>query len=237
MTKRQCTPEEMQTIHQMEQDQSVSLDPELTMGCQQPYGNSAFAEDNLSASPPTPEGPEGYGTTMEDGTVEWASESPGEEYSSEPEVSAGEPAGPVEFCHQTAGVEKMARYGIQHHWLRTPNKEAGLGASPGESIEYGAQVEITDHSGRGDQETAHCYPAYEQFGHSVDQACVDEKLTTGRELGSYGINNQCQSTVADIAEECRTYNGWAPYPNYATDPDPYQRYSGDTPSGTGGAGH
>ena len=244
--KRVCSSEEMQRLQHLEHEQSTTLDPLLTLGCVQPYGNAAFAQDALSETDTSSEDSLWEGMSTNEG-VEWTYVGPGEvpwseaevdtsePQVSQPERTSTEPQGAVEFCEQTARVKGMRELGIQHHWLRTPNREAGLGPAPGANIEYGADVQITDHSGRGDSEGAHCTPVYQhhRFGHPVDLECVDDKLTPGRDMGQYGFTNQCQSTIADIVAACRAWDD----PDFVTDPDPYERYTGERSSGAGGSGH
>ena len=59
-----CTQQQLNELQYREQRDGVSYDPELEMGCsvEQPYGNSAYAEDTVGAPAPqtTPYKPPKY---------------------------------------------------------------------------------------------------------------------------------------------------------------------------------
>ena len=66
-----CTQQQLNELLYLEQRDGVTHDPELEMGCtaEQPYGNSAYAEDNLKT--PGPNGPTATPYVSPDYEPEW----------------------------------------------------------------------------------------------------------------------------------------------------------------------
>ena len=90
---------------------------------------------------------------------------------------------------------------VDHEWIKTDTKEAGMGGAEGnepgnESGDYpGDPVEVTDHTGRSDQEGAEC-----EVVPNVNEDLVNQQLEIGRDLGTWGVNNHCQSFVDQVLD-------------------------------------
>lgn len=83
---------------------------------------------------------------------------------------------------------------INHEWIKTDTKEAGMGA-PGDTdvgnnmqLPY-SQVEVTDHTGRTDGQC--------RTIDGVDDDKVNKALEIGRPLGLWHPFNQCQTFVRE----------------------------------------
>ncbi len=109
----------------------------------------------------------------------------------------------VELCKRTADLPVARELELQHHWLRTGTKEAGMGAVdegvPGERIDlpFVTQTSVNDHSGQGDRPGSTCTQVP-----NVDEACVNRELELGKRTGRWTPLNQCQSYVSDVLEKC-----------------------------------
>lgn len=99
-------------------------------------------------------------------------------------------------------------FDLQHMWLRTSTKEAGLGQAgggvPGEgdyeianNSPFVTQTEVTDHSGRGNRSGATCRPVS-----NVSVGCVNKMLDVGQRRGGWGPMNQCQTFVGQVLRTC-----------------------------------
>ena len=111
-----------------------------------------------------------------------------------------DPRGPgVQICCRPA--DAMGGY-VDHCWLKTDRKEAGMGGNPNiapgmQSEGYGTPVWINDHS---KDTPTHCTTLK-----NVDEACVNRQLETGKPLGQWiPPFNHCQSFAYGIANSCRT---------------------------------
>ena len=110
-------------------------------------------------------------------------------------VNAIDPWGLAVFnCRRPA---QIAGGMVNHHWIKTDNKEAGMGRADGDGIP-GAQSDspyitptaIRDHSGESNKPGASC-----EVVPWADEKKVDELLQIGQPLGSWSPINQCQSFV------------------------------------------
>jgi RHS repeat-associated protein len=97
---------------------------------------------------------------------------------------------------------KIAGGYINHCWVQTDTKSAGMGADPnilpGEQYEgYGMPVQIIDHS----KDTA----TQSTTINNVNEQCVNDKLKIGKPLGRFlPPFNQCQSFAYGVVNSCRT---------------------------------
>jgi len=105
---------------------------------------------------------------------------------------------------------------VDHCWLKTDKREAGLGhldegqpagqAVPGAGCDspYLAQTQIVDHTSQSQSRSdVKCEEIPD-----VDEACVDDKLWTDRRgygttMGAFSFSNNCQSWVNRVLNECR----------------------------------
>ncbi|MBE3673523.1 hypothetical protein NQU47_17910 [Pseudoalteromonas distincta] len=108
----------------------------------------------------------------------------------------------VQICSQPA----FGFMPIDHQWLRTDTREAGMGPVGGDGNAGnqsgdmpGDHVEVTDHTGRNSQKGASC-----EVVDDVDEDRVNELLQIGRGLGRWGPTNQCQSFVSSVIDSSRT---------------------------------
>jgi RHS repeat-associated protein len=113
----------------------------------------------------------------------------------------------VEVCSSVANIPGNI-FNLQHQWLRTSEKEAGLGQAgggvPGEgeyetanNSPFITQTEITDHSGRGNAPNATCRPVP-----NASVTCVNTQLRIGQQRGRWGPTNQCQTFVRAVIQRC-----------------------------------
>jgi hypothetical protein len=107
------------------------------------------------------------------------------------------------LCRRNAEIPGSSVLKVEHHWLRTSSREAGMGpasgAVPGEA---GSDCPFTptmvnDHTGRGAMPGSICTPLA-----NVSEPCVNEALELGRETGRWTPLNQCQSFVDAIVQQC-----------------------------------
>lgn len=122
----------------------------------------------------------------------------------------------VERCRALSNIGWQRSVGLEHHWARTPEVEAGMGPHPELG---GGQTAITDHSGRGDQAGSVCEEVED-----VDEECVNRMLATpntsssgvsyGRDTGWYAPWNQCQSEIDQVFRACSTNGGPGRYRAY-----------------------
>jgi len=125
---------------------------------------------------------------------------------STPEQSASGHSSPVERCSRVADPP-LGNLGVEHQWLRTDSKEAGMGPANGEvpGVESGrisdnlpyTDTRINDHTGEGDKPGSHCEPV-----NNVDAECVNEELEIGKELGAWSAWNNCNTFANEVLENC-----------------------------------
>jgi hypothetical protein len=104
----------------------------------------------------------------------------------------------VELCKRDVLLPGLDRLHVQHHWIRTSTKEAGMHAiTPGHLA-----TAVRDHTGEGDRFESTC----ERVDH-VDEDCVDKELELGRPLGLWTPWHQCQTFAAEVLDKCRSSAG------------------------------
>lgn len=113
----------------------------------------------------------------------------------------------VEVCTRDADVPGNV-VGIQHEWIRTREKEAGMGpqdggvpgqdgSNPEETSPVGTPTSVNDHTGQGNKPGSTCKTVPD-----VDKNCVNNELELGRPLGDWSPNNNCQEFVKEVIENC-----------------------------------
>lgn len=106
----------------------------------------------------------------------------------------------VQMCRQPA----FGWMPIDHQWIKTDTVERGMGDANGHlpGQQYGDtpgdHVVVTEHGGRSNESDASC-----KVVPNVDEKKVNEQLTLGRPLGTWGPFNQCQSFVHSVLENAR----------------------------------
>lgn len=104
----------------------------------------------------------------------------------------------VKICGQPA----FGWMPIDHQWIKTDTKEAGMGGTRGNEAgnesgdRPGDPVQVTDHTGRSEQKGASCEKV-----DNVDENKVNELLELKRPLGKWGPFNHCQSFVETVIED------------------------------------
>jgi hypothetical protein len=98
------------------------------------------------------------------------------------------------------------RLDIRHWWMRTKNKEAGLGPRAGGVPGEGPYnllrnmplipTSINDHSGRGNRKGARCRRVPQ-----IQNTCADNELQIGKQEGPFGVII-CKDIVEHIAARC-----------------------------------
>jgi len=93
---------------------------------------------------------------------------------------------------------------IDHHWLKTPNVERGMGPKgggvPGHNSSEGMPgmpTTINDHTGESEGPDSTCKPLP-----GVDADCIEQELKLGRETGRWTPGNNCQTYAHDVIEKC-----------------------------------
>ena len=120
-----------------------------------------------------------------------------------PETTSAPRGNSVWLCGRAAEVPILKDLGLEHRWLMTTSREAGMGAAgegvPGDhsNLPLVTQTAINDHTGEHQTATAHCEPVA-----NVDEACVDEKLILGTPLGRWTPQNQCQTFAETVLNDC-----------------------------------
>lgn len=109
----------------------------------------------------------------------------------------------VYICGRPADLPFPANL-ANHEWLMTDTKEAGLGAVAGQipaqngnSNLPGVPVQVVDHTGQFDAENSSC-----EYVPTADEGCVNNELVPGRNLGTWGATNNCQTFVNDVINKC-----------------------------------
>lgn len=105
---------------------------------------------------------------------------------------------------------------VDHCWLKTDTREAGLGnmnegqpsgqAVPGDQCDspYKSQTQVVDHTGQSKKRRG---TKCEEITH-VDEKCVDDALYTdsrgyGTTEGAFTAFNNCQSWVNGVFRKCK----------------------------------
>ena len=107
----------------------------------------------------------------------------------------------VYLCRRPANLDIPIP--IEHHWLRTPKYEAGMGGDcpvPGQGCADYPYVETRtiDHAGQSELLNANC-----EFMPDVDVACVEGRIMPGQATGWWTPFNQCQSFASRVIFLCR----------------------------------
>jgi hypothetical protein len=117
-------------------------------------------------------------------------------------AEADTPRGGVKICKRPADLPGNSVVGVQHWWLTTTKKAAGMGPADGRVPGHGgidlpgAPTKIVDHSHEAKNDCE------EQMG--VDEACVDRELQIGRDTGPWiPPFNDCHTVVKDILATCK----------------------------------
>ena len=95
---------------------------------------------------------------------------------------------------------------LDHHWLKTGKREAGMGAEGGgvpglaKSPDLpGTPTAINDHAGQSELADARC----EKLPDDVDPACVERELELGTKTGPWlPVINDCQTVAARVIATC-----------------------------------
>lgn len=104
----------------------------------------------------------------------------------------------VQVCCRPAEIAKGM---IDHCWIQTDTKSAGMGANPnvapGNEYEgYGMSVQVIDHS--------RDKPMQCTVQNSVDEKCVNDELQIGKGIGRFTPPfNHCQSFAYGVVSKCR----------------------------------
>lgn len=115
----------------------------------------------------------------------------------------------VELCKSAMDVDECGlKYsGLQHWWIHTSKKEAGMGPAtggvPGEKgVDNGhifGKTTINDHSPRHLYADATCTVLPD-----VDEDCMNEQLEIGKETGRWiPVINDCHSKTEEWIDACR----------------------------------
>ncbi|MEK6538360.1 MAG: RHS repeat-associated core domain-containing protein, partial [Nitrospirota bacterium] len=95
---------------------------------------------------------------------------------------------------------------VDHHWIKTDTKEAGMGpvggGEEGGMTPIGDPTEITDHSKPHSRSSEPGSTCEEVKG--VDEDKVNKELEIGKPLGPWGLHNNCRSFVDDVLRRSRT---------------------------------
>jgi hypothetical protein len=110
--------------------------------------------------------------------------------------------GGVKVCKRPADLPGNSVVGLQHWWLVTTKKAAGMGPADGHVPGHrgidlpGDPTKIVDHSHEAKNDCE------EQMG--VDEACIDRELKIGRDTGPWiPPFNDCHTVVKDILATCK----------------------------------
>jgi len=101
----------------------------------------------------------------------------------------------VELCSAPVDVWWVPDF-IEHAWLKTSSKEAGMGLVGCGSL-VGSPI---------GKQTAICPPGRsgncKEVSSCVDATCVNNELITGKPLGPWGPLNNCWSFVGEVINKC-----------------------------------
>jgi hypothetical protein len=117
----------------------------------------------------------------------------------------------VELCRRPADIIAVRiadvmtgdALDLNHHWIRTAHREAGMGADGGGvaghhlDIPFVTPETVNDHSGEGGRAGSGRQPVP-----GVDAACVDRELEVGKKLGTWTPWNQCQTFAKQVLDRC-----------------------------------
>ena len=107
----------------------------------------------------------------------------------------------MQVCCRPAEIAKGL---IDHCWVTTDTKSAGMGANPnvapGQEYEgWGMSVQINDHS---KDKPSQCTTM-----NNVDEQCVNNELQIGKGVGRFiPPFNHCQSFAYGVVNKCRSGN-------------------------------
>ena len=109
----------------------------------------------------------------------------------------------VLLCRAPADVA----YGVvDHHWIKTDTKEAGMGPADGgvpgneSNSPYTTETSINDHTG---QSTTRAGVQCEKV-ENVDEQKVNEQLELGKDTGQFSAWNNCQTLAREILDQAST---------------------------------
>ena len=116
--------------------------------------------------------------------------------------------GKVERCCRPTEINCMVDTAImlvgqRHCWLRTSQKEVGLGGQGNRAPEEvgssptDTQTELTDHSGQGNRDVSMCTSVL-----GCDEDCVNKELTIGKPMGEWTLTNNCNTVADEILRKC-----------------------------------
>ncbi|MBE2253384.1 MAG: hypothetical protein IAE78_27900 [Myxococcus sp.] len=128
---------------------------------------------------------------------------PGPDCEAGPSVRASELQAQVELCKRAADLPVVGPLGATHHWLRTPNKEVGMGQNPGQIPGHGEAPPVMqstqwiDHSKEKEKE---CVVVPD-----VDAACVERETEIGKDTGQWvPFVNDCHTKTQEVLDKCST---------------------------------
>lgn len=128
---------------------------------------------------------------------------PGQTGDAGPSMKASELQSQVELCKRAADLPIIGQLGAKHHWLRTANKEVGMGQNPGqipghgEAPPVGLPTQWIDHSKEKDKQCV-VVPA-------VDAACVERETEIGKDTGQWiPFVNDCHTKTQEVLDKCST---------------------------------
>jgi hypothetical protein len=116
--------------------------------------------------------------------------------------------GPVKICHRPVNVSwipgSVSRVLPHHHWVKTPNAEAGMGGAcpvPGQQCSDRPYSETLakDHTGESSQPGAQC----DDVGDDIDVECVERLIKVGTPTGTWTATNQCMTFSYETIMQCR----------------------------------
>lgn len=120
-----------------------------------------------------------------------------------PTMSPQELKSQVELCMRAADLPIVGQLGAKHHWLRTANKEVGMGQNKeklpghGEAPPIGRPTQWIDHSSEKDKE---CVVVPD-----VDAACVERETEFGKSTGQWiPLLNDCHTKTQEVLDACST---------------------------------
>jgi len=132
--------------------------------------------------------------------------------------------GTVQVCCGDTQINCAADFllkctGNKHCWLKTSNKEAGMGAANTDNRSSNSgysPTQIIDHTGESlTRRKVKCYAVP-----ICDADCVDKQLEIGKNTGKWTPLNQCNSLITGILTHCKCRNKCLKW-SYAMVPSPY----------------
>lgn len=120
-----------------------------------------------------------------------------------PTVSAAVLRNQVELCKRAAELGPLGQLGVTHNWLRTANKEVGMGQNPGqlpghgEAPPVGLATQWINHAAEKEKE---CVVVPD-----VDAACVERETEFGKSTGTWiPLINDCHTRTQEVLDTCST---------------------------------